>query len=185
MSSAEVELSKFLSLVLRHKPQVIGLTLDADGWADVETLLDCAKRTRNDLDRELLMRIVRENDKQRFTLSPDGLRIRAAQGHTLACVAINYPCKEPPETLYHGTAERFLAEILRHGLTPQKRQHVHLSQYQDTAAAVGARYGKPIVLIIPAALMRKDGQVFYQAENGVWLVDRVAPHWLLKANPQI
>ena len=172
---------RFLSYVLRHKPDAIGLQLDPEGWAEIDQLI---ARSDIPLTRDLLREVVRSSDKKRFAISPDGDFIRANQGHSVA-IDLGLPPKEPPEFLYHGTATRFLDDILTQGLLPQGRTHVHLSADRETAVKVGQRHGKPVILIIPALAMHQDGHPFLQAENGVWLtkavpakalrVDRSAP----------
>ena len=173
MSKHHTEISKFLSFVLRHKPEAIGLTLDAEGWAEIDLLIACANQSGQALTRPLLQEVVETSDKKRFTVSEDGLRIRAAQGHSAQSVAIAHVEKQPPEFLYHGTAMRFLDSIREKGLLPLSRHHVHLSEDEQTATAVGQRYGKPIVLKIKALLMAEQGFKFYQADNGVWLTESV------------
>lgn len=173
MSKLLNDTSKFLSFVLRHEPQAIGITLDSEGWADISALIDGANKSGKSMDRDLLQQVVETSDKKRFSISEDGLRIRAAQGHSTNSVAISYPEKVPPEFLYHGTATRFLESIQRGGLKPQERQHVHLSEDEHTAIAVGQRYGKPVVLKIEALQMYRQGSKFLQAENGVWLTESV------------
>lgn len=169
--------SKFLSYVLRHAPESIGLRLDANGWADVDALLAKAAEVGTALDRATLQEIVATSDKKRFTLSEDGARIRAAQGHSVA-VELGLEPAPPPETLYHGTATRFLGAIRSEGLKPGSRQKVHLSADEVTARAVGQRHGKPVVLRIEAGAMHRDGYAFYRADNGVWLTDLVPPQYL-------
>lgn len=161
--------SKFLSYVLRHEPQAIGLMLDSEGWANVDSLVTAAVQNGHTLDRTLIEQVVAASDKKRFALSPDSASIRAVQGHSTASVAISFEEKVPPATLFHGTAERFLASIRREGLKAGERQYVHLSEDVQTATAVGQRYGKPVVLTVDALVMHGQGIKFYQAENGVWL----------------
>ncbi len=173
MSKLLNDTSKFLSFVLRHEPQAIGITLDSEGWADISALIDGANKSGKSMDRDLLQQVVETSDKKRFSISEDGLRIRAAQGHSTNSVAISYPEKVPPKFLYHGTATRFLESIQQGGLKPQERQHVHLSEDEHTAIAVGQRYGKPVVLKIEALQMYRQGSKFLQAENGVWLTESV------------
>lgn len=173
MSKLLNETSKFLSFVLRHEPQAIGLTLDTEGWADISALIDGANKSGKTIDRDLLQQVVDTSDKKRFSISEDGLRIRAAQGHSTATVAITYPEKAPLEFLYHGTATRFLESIQKEGLKPQERQYVHLSEDEQTAIAVGQRYGKPVVLKLEALRMYQQGFKFFQADNGVWLTESV------------
>jgi len=174
MSTQHIEISKFLSFVLRHKPEAIGLMLDAEGWADIESLIVCANQSGQTLTSPLLQEVVETSDKKRFTISEDGLRIRAAQGHSTPSVAIAHEEKKPPEFLFHGTAARFLDSIRQQGLVAGSRHHVHLSEDEQTATAVGQRYGKPVVLKIKALRMFEHGFKFYQADNGVWLTDRVS-----------
>ncbi|MFJ1299579.1 RNA 2'-phosphotransferase [Pseudomonadota bacterium AL_CKDN230030165-1A_HGKHYDSX7] len=165
--------SKFLSLVLRHQPDAIGLALDSEGWAEIDALIAGAAREGRRLDLPLIHAVVDTNDKKRFSLSADGRRIRAVQGHTTDSVNLSHVEKAPPDVLFHGTATRFLESILRQGLIPGSRHHVHLSHNIDTATAVGSRYGKPVVLTVEALRMQAQGFKFFQAENGVWLTAHV------------
>lgn len=178
MKNNTTEISKFLSYVLRHQPQAIDLTLDTEGWADIAALIDGARRAGKVLDDTMIRAVVRDNDKQRFTISEDGTRIRAAQGHTTEAVAISHTAITPPATLFHGTATRFIASIMQEGLKPGQRQHVHLSDNRQTATSVGQRYGVPVVLSVAAGAMHEQGFAFYQADNGVWLTAQVPPAFL-------
>ena len=171
MTDHLVNASKFLSLILRHAPEKIGLALDAQGWADIGQLLAQAARHGRRLSREQLDDVVARDSKTRYAISDDGLRIRANQGHSLAAVDIRLPPATPPAMLYHGTASRFVEAIRAAGLLPGSRNHVHLSVNRETA--VGARHGKPVVLTVDAAAMQAQGHVFYVSDNGVWLVDAV------------
>jgi putative RNA 2'-phosphotransferase len=170
--------SKFLSYVLRHEPEAIGLRLDDQGWASIEDLVTLTKGREVPLSRELIEAVVATNDKQRFSISPDGLRIRANQGHSLA-VNLGLVPVRPPETLFHGTATRFLESIRSAGLQPQSRQHVHLSPDAETATQVGQRHGKPVVLEVRAAALFDTGTPFYLSENGVWLTPGVPLEYLI------
>ncbi|MCX5515326.1 RNA 2'-phosphotransferase [Kaistia algarum] len=172
-----IQLSKYLSFVLRHKPDSIGLILSADGWADIDELIAKSWETGTSFDRDELRQVVETSDKKRFSISADGLKIRAAQGHSVP-VELGLAPKEPPETLFHGTATRFLDSILSEGLKPQSRQQVHLSAEETTATKVGQRHGKPVVLVIAARRMYEAGFRFYLADNGVWLTDNVPPGFL-------
>ncbi len=125
MSIDQVQLSKFLSFVLRHKPDEIGLALSPDGWANIDELIEKASAVGTQFDRSHLLHVVATSDKKRFSVSDDGLRIRAAQGHSVA-VELGLLPEVPPAVLYHGTAMRFLESIRSNGLKPQARQHVHL-----------------------------------------------------------
>lgn len=171
-------ISKFLSYVLRHEPQAIGLILDSEGWANVDALIAAAVQHGHTLNRDLIEQVMTTSDKKRFAFSPDGSSIRAVQGHSTTSVAISFESKVPPAVLYHGTAERFLESILKEGLKPGARQYVHLSQDLQTATNVGQRYGKPVVLTIDAQAMHDQDIKFYQAENGVWLTQRVPPGFI-------
>jgi putative RNA 2'-phosphotransferase len=177
MNKQLVEISKFLSFVLRHKPQAIGITLDAEGWVAVDELLAAAVRHGQSITRQQLEEVVATNDKQRFSFSADGRLIRANQGHSIE-VDLGLVPVEPPELLYHGTVARFLDSIREKGLVRGKRHHVHLSADRDTAARVGQRRGRPVVLVIEARCMRGDGHAFFQSENGVWLTEAVPPAYL-------
>jgi putative RNA 2'-phosphotransferase len=177
MKDALVATSKFLSLVLRHRPEVIGIELDAEGWVPVEDLLAACAQHGRAISREQLDAVVRTNDKQRFAFSADGTRIRANQGHSLQ-VDLGLVPVEPPELLYHGTVSRFLESIRRDGLVKGKRHHVHLSPDVGAATKVGQRRGRPVVLVIEAGRMFRDGHKFYQSENGVWLTDAVPPEYI-------
>jgi len=177
MQNKTVKISKFLSLVLRHKPQEIGIQLDAAGWVSVGELLSACQAHGFSIRRDELEEVVRTNDKQRFAFSEDNLMIRASQGHSVE-VKLDYQPLTPPEILYHGTATRFLDSIKEQGLIKGKRHHVHLSSDEATAIKVGARHGKAIVLVIESMQMHKDGFIFYQSENGVWLTEKVPTVYL-------
>lgn len=175
--SSLVRTSKFLSLVLRHQPEAIGLTLDAQGWAEVGELIRLANAAGRELNRPLLERVVAENDKKRFALSEDGKRIRASQGHSID-VDLALSAVPPPARLYHGTATRFLESIRSSGLHAASRQHVHLSADLGTALKVGQRHGKSVVLTVNAAEMAEAGHTFFLSANGVWLTEQVPVEFL-------
>jgi putative RNA 2'-phosphotransferase len=177
MSNPLVQRSKFLSLVLRHQPEKIGITLDAAGWVSVRELLDACGRHGVALTREQLDEVVATSDKKRFAFSDDALRIRANQGHSVE-VELGYTPLAPPDVLFHGTVDRFLASIHEKGLIKGERHHVHLSADEETAAKVGQRRGKPVILKINAAKMHGAGHVFYRSENGVWLTDHVPAEFI-------
>jgi putative RNA 2'-phosphotransferase len=172
-SNTLIKTSKFLSLVLRHSPETIKLCLDKNGWANIDQLINNANKYRNmDLTIDLIKTIVKTNDKQRYILSDDGLRIRANQGHSIK-VDLELENKVPPDILFHGTASRFLKSIMIDGLKAMKRQHVHLSETEETALIVGKRHGKPLILYINSSKMHEDGFKFYLSENKIWLVNKV------------
>lgn len=168
------DFSKFLSLVLRHDPGKAGILLDSAGWVSIEELLAGVTRARPGLpsNRETLERLVAENDKQRFEVSEDGLRIRARQGHSVEVELGDEP-QEPPETLYHGTAEQHLDGIREHGLLRMARHAVHLSPNPETAIRVGSRHGKVVVLQVRAKQMHDNGFSFCLTGNNVWYTDHV------------
>lgn len=175
--SRTVKTSRFLSFVLRHHPESIGLSLDQNGWVEVDLLLSAMKRQGRGISRSFLEQVVATNDKKRFAFSDDGSRIRASQGHSLS-VDLALETQAPPEVLYHGTVASFLASIRSEGLKPGSRQHVHLSIDRETARKVGQRRGKPVILRIAAKTMQAQGHQFYCSANGVWLVDWVPPEFL-------
>ena len=169
--------SKFLSKHLRHDPGGIGLTLEAGGWVTVDALLEGCRRAGVPLTRDDLAEIVASSDKQRFAFDETGDRIRANQGHSVE-VDLQLDPAEPPAVLYHGTGSASVEAILRDGLRKMRRHHVHLSPDVDTATRVGARHGRPAILTVDAAAMRRAGHVFYVSANGVWLTDEVPPQYL-------
>jgi putative RNA 2'-phosphotransferase len=172
-----VRTSKFLSLILRHQPEKIGLVLDENGWADVDDLIERAKLHGRKLTLELLTTVVETNDKRRFLFSADGSKIRANQGHSVE-IDLALPPREPPEQLFHGTATRFLESIRSQGLVPGSRRHVHLSPDAETAIKVGQRHGRPVVLDIQSGMMHRTGHIFFCSENGVWLTAHVPAEFI-------
>ncbi len=169
----EKSISKFLSLVLRHKPEVIGLNLDEQGWVPTEELISKYNANRHfPITFEELDYVVQHNNKKRFAFNEDNSKIRASQGHSLE-IKLNYDPLEPPEFLYHGTALKFLTSIEKTGIEKRNRHHVHLSANLDTALNVGSRHGKPVILKISAQKMHADGHQFFCSENEVWLTEGV------------
>lgn len=164
--------SKKLSLLLRHRPELYQLQLDKQGWCEIAELIASAKKNNFPITQEILEKVVAENDKKRFAFSEDGKKIRANQGHSIP-IELGYTSTEPPQFLYHGTATRFMKSIKMQGLQKRNRHHVHLSTDRDTALKVGARHGVPIILTIQAGRMYQDGFEFFLSENGVWLTDVV------------
>ncbi|WP_444935229.1 RNA 2'-phosphotransferase [Microbulbifer sp. JMSA004] len=170
MSKELNKISKYLSFLLRHEPQAIGLEIDENGWASIQELID--KTTDFELSRNIIEVVVETNDKQRFNISNDGLSIRANQGHSIK-IDLNLQLQEPPKELLHGTAARFIEAILKTGLNKRERHHVHLTESQAVAQNVGSRYGKPVILSIASKKMHENGYKFYKSSNNVWLVDCV------------
>ncbi len=173
----KTRLSRFISLILRHKPEAAGIQLDEHGWASVEALIQGVNKTGRSLDYALLEEIVRTDEKGRYSFNEDRTKVRANQGHSLP-VDVELLESEAPAALYHGTATRFLDSIMREGLKPMGRLYVHLSKDYDSAVKVGNRHGKPIVLQVDAARMQEDGYRFYLSQNDVWLTERVPRHYL-------
>ena len=171
------KISKFLSLVLRHKPEEIGLTLEENGWIPVKKLIGACADYGKKFSLAELREVVETNDKKRFSFDESGTKIRANQGHSVG-VELEFEETAPPATLYHGTAEKNLGVIFAEGLKKMARHHVHLSADTDTAHKVGARYGKPVILEIDTAKMLEEGFKFYVSANGVWLVDAVPRQFL-------
>jgi len=172
-----VRTSKFLSLILRHEPERVGLSLGEGGWVGVDELLKSVNSHGGTLTLDQLKHIVATSDKKRFAFSEDGLRIRASQGHSIE-VDLQYPPQPPPETLYHGTAVRFLDSIRQNGLQKMERHDVHLSAETKVTVQVGGRHGKPALLTIRAGDMHRAGFVFRCSANCVWLVDHVPPQFI-------
>lgn len=170
--------SKYISLILRHKPQVIGLTLDEHGWANVSELIEGVNKTHA-LDMNRLEQIVAEDEKQRYSFNEDKTRIRANQGHSIS-VDVELEKALPPEILYHGTGDKFTDSIDAQGLIPKSRLYVHLSNDVATAKKVGQRHGKPVVYIVKSGKMHNDGYPFYRSVNGVWLTKEVPVQYLEK-----
>jgi len=167
------KLSKFLSTILRHRPKAGRISLDEEGWANVEELIKNNKK----FTREILEEIVATDSKGRYTFSDDGTMIRANQGHSVK-VDLKFEPAQPPKILYHGTATRFLDSIMSEGLKRMKRLHVHLSEHYETAINVGKRHGTVVVLDVNSEQMEADGIKFYLSKNGVWLTDHVPVKYL-------
>ncbi|WP_379966886.1 RNA 2'-phosphotransferase [Epilithonimonas sp. UC225_85] len=172
-------ISKFLSFVLRHKPETISLTLDENGWADVDELITKSTNYSQSFTFEELDEIVQTNDKKRFIFNEDKTKIRANQGHSID-VDLALTPQQPPEFLYHGTAQSNIDSILENGIEKRNRQYVHLSQEKETATKVGMRHGKPMILTIKTGKMFEDGSLFYLSDNNVWLTDFVDAKYISK-----
>ena len=180
MDRNKVTLSKFLSKHLRHTPDASGLTLQPGGWVPVDDLLAGCERKGFAISYDELIECVEASDKQRFSFDASGDLIRANQGHSVG-VDMQLVEKQPPERLFHGTVDRFLASIMSEGLKRGKRHHVHLSEDTETARKVGARRGKPVILVVDAAKMYGEGFKFFESANGVWLTDAVPAGFLTRA----
>ncbi|MBR3494249.1 MAG: RNA 2'-phosphotransferase [Clostridia bacterium] len=175
---SDQETSKFIALILRHKPEVIGITLDEHGWADVEQLIAGVSKT-HPLTLPQLEEIVRTDSKQRYSFNEDHTLIRANQGHSIT-VDVELEKTDPPAVLYHGTGEKYVSSILREGLLPKSRLYVHLSADSATAVNVGKRHGRPVVFRVDARKMREDGFDFFLSVNQVWLTKQVPIRYLTR-----
>lgn len=171
-------ISKYLSMILRHKPEIIGITIDRHGWADVDELIKGIEKNQ-EFNREILEEIVRTDEKQRYSFNEEGTKIRANQGHSIT-VDLELQIKEPPEILWHGTAEKYIASIERMGLRAGDRMYVHLSSDEQTAQKVGKRHGCPVIYKVKSGEMYRKGFRFYQSVNGVWLTIMVPVEYLQK-----
>ena len=172
------ETSKFISLILRHKPEIIGITLDEHGWANVDELIAGIAKT-HPIDMAILEQIVAEDEKQRYSFNEDKTLIRANQGHSIP-VDVELEEKQPPEILYHGTGEKYVSSINEQGLIPKSRLYVHLSKDEETAVKVGQRHGKPVIYKVKSGEMYNDGYKFFRSVNGVWLTKSVPVKYLFK-----
>lgn len=173
-----VRISKFLSLVLRHRPETIGISLDTEGWADVEELVKKAFESGVILDRPILRQVVEHGEKKRFSFNDDGMKIRANYGHSIPIV-LKDESAEPPEFLYHGTAMQFLESVRDEGLKPGTRQYVHLVDDEQKAIEVGRRHGEPVLITIQARLMHEKGFEFFKMESGIWLTKNVPTAYMV------
>ncbi|MBD5396047.1 MAG: RNA 2'-phosphotransferase [Lachnospiraceae bacterium] len=170
--------SKFISLILRHKPETIGISLDEHGWANVDELIAGIAKT-HEINMDILEEIVDTDEKQRYSFSEDKTLIRANQGHSIP-VDVELDEVEPPVKLWHGIGEKYVSSIDEQGLIPMSRLYVHLSKDEETAVKVGKRHGKSVLYIIKADEMYKDGYKFYLSKNGVWLTKKVPVKYLIK-----
>jgi len=174
------KISIFISKLLRHQPQIIRLNVDEHGWADVDELIEGIRKHKEPaFDRAALDDIVATDNKQRYSYSEDGRLIRANQGHSIP-VDVDLSVTEPPEYLWHGTGEKYVASIDRTGLIPKSRLYVHLSADTDTAVTVGRRHGKPVIYRVHSGEMARQGFVFFRSVNGVWLTRNVPVEFLEK-----
>ena len=170
--------SKFLSLILRHKPETINICLDEHGWANVDELIAGIAKS-HEFNMDILEEIVRTDEKQRYSFNEDKTLIRANQGHSVP-VDLEFEAIEPPEELWHGTGEKYVSSIDIQGLIAKRRLYVHLSGDEETALKVGSRHGKPVLYIVKSGQMFRDGYEFYRSVNGVWLTKKVPVNYLRK-----
>lgn len=172
------ETSRYMSLILRHKPETIGITLDEHGWADTKALIDGISKTKM-FNMKILEEIVRTDNKQRYSFNEDKTKIRANQGHSVP-VDVELEQKLPPEYLWHGTGQKYVLSIDKQGLLPKSRLYVHLSTDEKTAVTVGLRHGIPVIYKVHSGQMAEDGYEFFHSVNGVWLTKEVPVKYLEK-----
>lgn len=177
MKNSDTKISKYISLILRHKPEEIGLELDEHGYLNVSDLINGINRSWKDFNIDDLERIVREDSKQRYSFNEDKSKIRANQGHSISVDLELQPIK-PPNKLYHGTGRKYLDSILKNGLIKKERQYVHLSEDIETASIIGKRHGELVVLEIDSESMFNKGIKFYLSKNNVWLCDYVPVEYI-------
>ena len=174
----DIKAGRFISLVLRHHPEAAGLTLDSDGYANTAELINGVAERFHGFNADDLDRIVRENNKHRYSYNEDKTKIRAVQGHSVLFVNIDFEKKTPPSILYHGTSESFIPQIMKEGLKPMTRQYVHLTADKETAYNVGIRRRRPVVLLVDCEKMHSDGYEFYISENDIWLTKEVPAKYI-------
>lgn len=172
------DVSRFMSLILRHKPETIGISIDEHGWANVDELIEGIAKTR-EFNMDILEEVVKTDNKQRYSFNEDKTLIRANQGHSIP-VDVELDEVEPPAELWHGTGEKYVESIDKMGLIPKSRLYVHLSKDSDTATNVGRRHGKPVLYTVKTGDMFKDGYKFFLSKNGVWLTKEVPVKYLEK-----
>lgn len=172
-----VKISKFLSYILRHKPDAIALDISIDGWVKIDELISAAKKDGWPIDEEIINEVVKSNSKQRFSFSDDGLYVRANQGHSIE-IELGLKPQIPPDILFHGTVEKFVANINNEGLKKMKRHHVHLYTNKNDACNVGSRRGRPVIFSVDSKSMFEDGLSFFLSKNGVWLTGYVCPKYI-------
>ena len=172
------DVSRFMSLILRHKPETIGISIDEHGWANVDELIEGIAKTR-EFNMDILEEVVKTDNKQRYSFNGDKTLIRANQGHSIP-VDVELDEVEPPAELWHGTGEKYVESIDKMGLIPKSRLYVHLSKDSDTATNVGRRHGKPVLYTVKTGDMFKDGYKFFLSKNGVWLTKEVPVKYLEK-----
>lgn len=179
LSKEEIKISKFISMLLRHKPELLGLELQEDGFAYTDELIKKIKLSGKNINKDILERIVLYNDKKRFEFNDNHNLIRACQGHSIN-VDLGFIEKEPPEILFHGTSINTVDIIKNEGIKKMNRLYVHLSLTENTAKKVGKRHGSPCLIKINSKQMYEDGIKFYLSKNNVWLCDYVDSKYILQ-----
>lgn len=179
MALDKTKLGKFISLILRHKPEVIGISIDSHGWADVSELIDGVAKTNEGFNMDILEDVVATDSKQRYSFNEDKTKIRANQGHSIP-VDVELEEAQPPEILFHGTADKYIQSIDKTGINARSRLYVHLSVDMDTAIEVGKRHGNPVIYEVKTGDMFRGGYKFYLSKNGVWLTKEVPASYINK-----
>jgi putative RNA 2'-phosphotransferase len=173
------QVSKYMSLILRHKPEVIGITLDEHGWANTNELVAGVKKKFPDFSKSWLYMIVETDEKKRYSFGNGLSKIRANQGHSIP-VNLELEPETPPSWLYHGSALKYEKSIMEQGLIPKSRLYVHLSNDVETAINVGTRHGSPMIFRVNTKQMFEDGYEFFLSENRVWLTKEVPVRYLTR-----
>lgn len=175
-----IKISRYISLLLRHKPELAGITLDMHGWADVNEIITAVcNHYQQPFSMIELEAIVANDNKCRYTFNEEKTLIRANQGHSVD-VDVELKKAVPPDILWHGTADKFVKSIDEQGLAPQNRLYVHLSSDVETALSVGKRHGVPVIYMVDCASMLADGHEFFISRNKVWLTKSVPAKYLNK-----
>ena len=172
-----IQVSKLMSLILRHEPDQFGLVLDPEGFVAIDDLIGALRKRFADVSIADVRGVVEsiEPDKSRFTIV--GTEIRANYGHSLS-QRIQQESVEPPGILLHGTNEAAADSIRREGIRPMGRQYVHLTVNRNLAIKVATRHGRPCVLEVNATLASRAGVAFYRANESFWLADFVPPDFI-------
>lgn len=181
MKNNDSKISKYISLILRHKPEEIGLKLDEHGYLRVLDLIEGIDKSYEGFSMDDLERIVREDSKGRYSFNEDKSKIRANQGHSIK-VDLGLEEIKPPKVLYHGTGRKYLESILENGLIKKERQYVHLSKDRETASIVGKRHGDLVIFEVDSESMFNDGIKFYLSKNNVWLCNYVPKKYIKELN---
>lgn len=171
----KVNISMFMSKVLRHEPHIIGITLDENGWTNLDEFNVKLKKVFNNISIDKIKYIVDTDEKKRYSILDN--KIRANQGHNSKLkVNLEFNKVVPNKSLYHGTIDKFINSIKENGLLPQSRQYVHLSSSLKVAKNVAKRRineGNIVIIEIDVEKMIKDGYDFYLSDNNVFLVKNI------------
>ena len=177
------KLSVYISYLLRHQPESIGIAMDKHGWVSVAELIEkINKAGRYRITESILAEIVRTDNKGRFRYSKDGTKIKACQGHSISWVEPELTLGQPPEYLYHGTTEESWQKIQESGHISRMGRHAVHMQADEAKAWQSARrwHRTPVVLKIDAAAMYADGTEFGVSDNGVWCTKIVPTKYIVE-----